>query len=126
MKKIKAYLVEDSPVIAENLIATLDELAGVEVVEYSGSEYDAIAWLRRADNEWQVAIVDLFLREGSGLGVLEACHDREPGRRMVVLSNFATSDVRRRCDQLGVDAVFDKSTELDNLVDFCRQLGANG
>lgn len=126
MKKIKAYLVEDSPVIAENLIATLDELAGVEVVEYSGSEYDAIAWLRRADNEWQVAIVDLFLREGSGLGVLEACRDREPGRRMVVLSNFATSDVRCRCDQLGVDAVFDKSTELDNLVDFCRQLGANG
>ena len=40
---------------------------------------------------------------------------------MVVLSNHATSDVRWRCAQLGADAVFDKSTEIDALVDYCVQ-----
>jgi DNA-binding NarL/FixJ family response regulator len=38
---------------------------------------------------------------------------------MIVLSNHATRDIRWRCAQLGADAVFDKSTELDELVDYC-------
>jgi ActR/RegA family two-component response regulator len=65
--------------------------------------------------------VDLFLRQGSGLGVLAACRDRRAGQKMVVLSNYATPDVRMRCAQLGVDAVFDKSNEIDALVDYCVQ-----
>lgn len=68
-----------------------------------------------------MAIVDLFLRQGSGLGVLAACRTRRPGQKMVVLSNYATPDVRMRCAQLGVDAVFDKSNEIDALVDYCVQ-----
>jgi len=39
-----------------------------------------------------------------------------------VLSNYATSDMRERCAQLGVDAVFDKSTELDDMLAWCRGL----
>ena len=30
-----------------------------------------------------------------------------------------------RCAQLGVDAVFDKSNEIDALVDYCVQHGRN-
>jgi ActR/RegA family two-component response regulator len=66
-----------------------------------------------------LAIVDLFLKQGSGLGVLAACRDRHPRQKMVVLSNYATLDIRQRCAQLGVDAVFDKSNEIDALVDYC-------
>ena len=43
----------------------------------------------------------------------------DPGQKMVVLSNYATPDIRMRCAQLGVDAVFDKSNEIDALVDYC-------
>jgi DNA-binding NarL/FixJ family response regulator len=42
----------------------------------------------------------------------------------VVLTNFASADIRRRCQQLGADRVFDKSTELDELLAYCRQLAA--
>ena len=38
---------------------------------------------------------------------------------MVVLSNYATTDMRKRCSQLGADAVFDKSNEIDALIDYC-------
>jgi DNA-binding NarL/FixJ family response regulator len=66
--------------------------------------------------------VDLFLKQGSGLGVLEACRGRDCGQRVVVLSNYATPDMRRRCEQLGADAVFDKSNEIDALVEYCIAL----
>ena len=83
------------------------------------TEDEGTQWLSTHAEQWDLAIVDLFLRQGSGLGVLAACRTRRPGQKMVVLSNYATPDVRMRCAQLGVDAVFDKSNEIDALVDYC-------
>jgi len=118
--KFRAYIIEDSPTIRQNLIDTLQELAEVEPVGLAETEHEGKRWL--AENEcWDLAIVDLFLRAGSGLNVLEALRERRPGQKLVVLSNHATSDVRWRCEQLGADAVFDKSTEIEALVAYCLQ-----
>ena len=116
---LRAYIVEDSPTIRENLIETLHELAEVEAVGMTDTEREAKTWLAQRPNAWDVAVVDLFLREGNGLGVVEACRGRRRGQKVIVLSNQATSDMRRRCAQLGADAVFDKSTEIDALLDYC-------
>ena len=117
--KLRTYIVEDNATIRENLIGTLEELAFVEAVGMAETEDDGKRWLSAHSDQWDLAIVDLFLRQGSGLGVLAACRDRKPGQKMVVLSNYATPDVRMRCAQLGVDAVFDKSNEIEALVDYC-------
>ena len=120
--KFRAYIVEDSPTIRENLIETLQELAQVDPVGTAETEQEGMQWLARHGDEWDLAIVDLFLREGSGLNILEACRTRRPTQKMVVLSNHATSDVRWRCAQLGADKVFDKSTEIEKLVDYCLKV----
>ena len=119
--RLKTYLVEDNPTIRENLIATLEELVDIDAVATADSENDAKAWLLANPDQWDLAILDLFLKQGSGLGVLAACRDRKPSQKIVVLSNYATADIRQRCAQLGVDAVFDKSNEIDALVEFCLQ-----
>ena len=105
--QFRAYIVEDSPTIRENLIETLQELAMVDAVGMAETENEGKKWLAQNDDYWDLAIVDLFLQEGSGLNILEACRERRRGQKMVVLSNHATSDVRWRCAQLGADAVFD-------------------
>ena len=117
----RAYIVEDSPTIRGNLIETLQELAMVEPVGVAETEHEGKQWLAQNDAFWDLAIIDLFLREGSGLNILEACRYRKPGQKMIVLSNHATNDVRWRCAQLGADAVFDKSTEIDALLEYCIQ-----
>jgi len=117
--KLRTYIVEDNATIRENLIGTLEELAEVLAVGSAETEDEGKAWLTSHASQWDLAIVDLFLRQGSGLGVLAACQKRQPHQRMVVLSNYATPDVRMRCAQLGVDAVFDKSNEIDALIDYC-------
>ena len=118
---MKTYIVEDNPTIRENLIGTLEELACVIAVGTAETENDGKAWLNANPQDWDLAIVDLFLKQGSGLGVLAACQNRLSTQKMVVLSNYATADIRQRCAQLGVDAVFDKSNEIDALVDYCLQ-----
>jgi len=117
--RLQTYIVEDNLTIRENLIGTLEELTCTTVVGFAETEDHARAWLLHADNKWDLAIVDLFLKQGSGLGVLQACRSRSPTQKVVVLSNYATPDIRRRCAEFGVDAVFDKSNEIDALVDFC-------
>lgn len=118
---LKTYLVEDNPTIRDNLIATLEELASVDAVGTADNENDSKDWLLNNPQKWDLAILDLFLKQGSGLGVLAACRDRKPTQKIVVLSNYATADIRQRCAQLGVDAVFDKSNEIDALVEYCLQ-----
>ena len=123
--RLKTYLVEDNPTIRENLIATLEELANVEIAGITDNENDAKVWLNDSQNAWHLAIVDLFLKQGSGLGVLHACRERNPLQKVVVLSNYATIDIRKRCAQLGVDAVFDKSNEIDALLAYCVEQSAD-
>ena len=115
----RAYIVEDSSAIRDNLIETLQELAEVEPVGTAETETEGKQWLAANDEYWDLAIVDLFLKEGNGLNILQACRARKPSQKMVVLSNHATNDVRWRCQQLGADAVFDKSTEIELLLEYC-------
>lgn len=88
------------------------------------TEQDGFSWLEGHCGEWDLTILDVFLRQGSGLNVLGTFPAREGWQKVVVLSNYMTADIRARCTQLGADAVFDKSTEIDDLVDYCvRQHG---
>ncbi len=50
---------------------------------------------------------------------MAGCRKRGPYQKVVVLTNYATSDIRRRSMALGADAVFDKSSELDELFAYC-------
>ncbi len=113
------YLAEDNETIRENLIETLQEIAHVEVTAYSATQAEASLWLNLHSGQWHLAIIDLFLKEGSGLGILAGCQNREGYQKVVVLTNYATDEIRKRAEMLGADAVFDKSSELDNLFDYC-------
>jgi DNA-binding NarL/FixJ family response regulator len=117
MPNLLAFVVEDSPVIQENLIAALEELAPVKVVGTAVDQTGALTWLTDAGNRCDIAIIDIFLRQGSGMGVLRAL-STAPFER-VVLTNYATADIRRQCLALGASAVFDKSGEIDALVAHC-------
>jgi two-component system OmpR family response regulator len=50
------------------------------------------------------------------LGVLRGMQSYAPPPIRVVLSNYATADMRSRCRALGAEAIFDKSNEIDELL----------
>jgi DNA-binding NarL/FixJ family response regulator len=125
MQPLRTYIVEDSQVIRENLIATLEELVPVEVVGTAEDESSAVQWLTQPGNaNVDLVIVDIFLKSGSGLGVLKVANALPQKHNLVVLSNYATPDIRRKCLELGADKVFDKSNEIDALIQYCGRLAA--
>lgn len=119
---LKAYIVEDNAVIRFNLVAALEELVPMQVVGLAADETTAVRWLDTPPAECDVIIIDLFLHTGSGLGVLKALQSRSPPVHSVVLSNYATPEMRQRCLALGAERVFDKSCEIEELVEYCAGL----
>jgi DNA-binding NarL/FixJ family response regulator len=126
MPPLKLFIVEDSALILESLRGALEELAPVVVVGAAADESSAVRWLLEPSNAWDLAIVDVFLKSGSGLGVLASAARADGPGKKVVFTNYATRDVRERCRALGADRVFDKSSELDDLIDYCARLAERG
>jgi DNA-binding NarL/FixJ family response regulator len=124
MIPLRAFIVEDNHVIAENLVAALEEVAPVEVVGTAADEASAVRWLLDHPDGCDVAIVDIFLKGGSGLGVLAAARHESVRPVLVALTNYATPEMRRKCMELGATRVYDKPQELEELIDFCVALGA--
>jgi DNA-binding NarL/FixJ family response regulator len=120
---LRCFLVEDSAVIRQNLIATLEELLAVQIVGTAEDERSAVDWLKaHTADTCDLMIIDIFLRKGTGLEVLRQARALHPEARLIVLTNFATADMRKRCAQLGADRVFDKSAELEELLAYCEGL----
>jgi two-component system, OmpR family, response regulator len=116
--QLAVFVVEDNPEIQENLVGALEELTCVKVVGGTATEDGALAWAAEHE-DWDMMIVDLFLKGGSGMRLVQRVQRARAEQKIIVFSNYVNASVRKRCAQLGVDAVFDKSTEIDALVDYC-------
>ena len=118
---LATILIEDSPAIRSGLIPALAEFADVEVIATAETADQGIAALKANAGKWRLAIVDIVLTAGNGLQVLRAGRERRSDQYMIVLTNYATPDIRRKSTECGADAVFDKSMEIDQFLELCKQ-----
>jgi DNA-binding NarL/FixJ family response regulator len=118
---LATILIEDSPAIRKSLIPALAEMADVAVIATAETADQGIAELKAHGDTWRLAIVDMLLKVGNGLQVLRAGRKRRSDQYMIVLTNYATPEIRRKSAECGADAVFDKSAEIEQLLDLCRQ-----
>jgi two-component system, OmpR family, response regulator len=124
MKSLNAFIVEDSALVLRELSCVLAKTAAIRVVASADCESDAVKTMRAASTSYDLIIIDVFLKQGSGLRVLRDAKVLHPRSRVLVLTNYATLDVRKRCVSLGADRVFDKSMQLEELIDYCAALAA--
>lgn len=117
---INTFLVEDRADIRDTLIQSMEEVAPCKFVGHADSESTARQWLGSYADDWQLAIVDLFLADGSGFGVLRDCQQRREDQKVVVLTSYGHDNIFSKCLELGADQVFDKSGDLEKLVEYCK------
>jgi two-component system OmpR family response regulator len=104
-------LVEDSRVLRDRLRRFIGELPRAVLVGETDNEADALRYLEtyRPDT----LVLDLRLKSGSGLSVLEWCKARYPDITIVILSNYGQAEYRGKCLGLGADHFFDKTRDHD-------------
>jgi DNA-binding NarL/FixJ family response regulator len=114
---LRVLLIEDSPLIRRSLTEEIDSSGLLHVAAYADSADQAIALL--GDETFDAVIVDLQLKQGSGVPVL-AYLQREgmiDSMFAAVLTNHALPAYRARCEQYGVRHFYDKSFEFDRVLD---------
>lgn len=122
---ISTFLLEDQADIRDALVDGMQEYAPVRFIGMAETEDSAKKWLSANDSQWELLIVDIFLAQGSGMNVLKDCQSRSPRQKVVVLTSHTEEHLLRRCRELGADAVFDKTHDVDKLVDFCKDHAAS-
>lgn len=122
LPSLKVFVIEDDAVLRSLIVDALREIPGVEVLFYADNEVSATNWLSSNDSAWDLAVVDLHLKQGSGVGALNWCTTRRPDQHVVVLSGQLSEAIRRQCMALRAEAVFDKATEMEDFLAYCRAL----
>jgi len=121
--EINVVIVEDSPQMQEALQHLFITLGGFDVLAVLGSEDQAMAWFLEHPGAWDLAVVDLALKDGSGMNVIHRCNQIRTAGMVVVLSENVTPGVEERCKQVGADWVFRKS-ETRAFIEFVAGLAA--
>lgn len=116
---MRVLLVEDDAVFRAHLKHVLRAMQGTTVVMEASTQAEASAWLRQHPAQWDLALIDLFLAHGNGFRVLRDCHRILDHQRAVVLTNYNQGPVSEYARMAGADAFFDKSFDMEGLVDYC-------
>ena len=123
---LRVFLIEDNPAIRDLLVGLLEDSTTCDVIAMAESQDEALHWLARNPDGWDLLVADLFLVEGSGMEVVKACARRMAHQRVVVLTNYADAANERALSQ-GADAVFDKTGQFEDFLAYaseCAEAGA--
>ncbi len=114
---LRVFLLEDSAVIRESLAEAINASGLFIVAGTADTARDAVALLK--EQAFDAIIVDLQLRQGSGIEVLTYLQEAGLLRRMlsIVLTNYALPALRQRCLDCGAGYFFDKSLEFDRVIE---------
>ncbi len=122
-KLLTILLVEDSPIIRKVVLESLTNTDNIKVVGFVDGQKKAIEQLERYKPD--LVIIDLELIEGNGLGVLKQL-GHEPEKfgypKKVVFTNHTSPVLKRKCQALDIEGFFDKSYQLDDLLDYVELL----
>ena len=117
---LSILIVEDSTVVRQRLRSLLRESASVGLIAQAETEAEALGYLSRLKPD--MAIIDLRLRSGSGLGVVRYLKSHVPACLVVVLTNAPMAEIHDACLHLGADHVLRKSKDFERLLDFLETL----
>ena len=118
----KVFIVEDSALMFARIAQSVKAIRGLSVTGAASDADGALAAIRASSPD--ALIVDIQLREGSGLDVLQQIKSERPEIKTVVLSNSATLPYQHAAAIAGADYFLDKSTEFGQLAGILKKWAA--
>jgi two-component system, NarL family, nitrate/nitrite response regulator NarL len=123
---MRVFVVEESPALSARLLERLAVVPMLAVVGVARSVTEAIRVIPTLEPD--LVITDTEVADGGGLALLHVLQARRAVARTGprVLLWTGCEDPRRRAvaQGLGAEARFDKTREVDQLVEYCRRAAA--
>lgn len=111
---MRIVIADDSIVVRQRLIRMLGDVNGVEIV----GQADDLPLARTLVETLKpdVAILDIRMPNGSGADLVPDLKRMDPAPKVIMLTNYAYPENRKKCMDGGADFFFDKSTEFQKVV----------
>jgi DNA-binding response OmpR family regulator len=106
---ISVMMIEDSREILALVTELMSHAGRFDFVGQAATESEGTEWLHDHSGEWDLAVIDLVLRDGSGFNLIRRYRAANEQARIIVLSDYATTNIKLRCVEFGADAVFTKA-----------------
>lgn len=123
---VKLLLVEDLPQMQGVVLDLLSTVGQFELAHAVATEAEANLWLDENRGNWDLAVIDLVLEQGTGLGVVARARHRPASSKVVVFSDYVSEGIRKHCLKLGADAALRKGEDLHAFLAFCSAVAHRG
>jgi two-component system NarL family response regulator len=120
--RTRVLFVDDHPVTREGLAAVIARQPDLELVADGGTAAAAVELYRT--HRPDVAVIDLRLPDGDGVGVVRQLVGEFPAARLIVLSSFAGEEPVFQALQAGARAFLFKDAPRDELLAAVRAVAA--
>jgi len=117
---MKVLIADDSEIIVSRLLAMFAGIQGVEIADQAGTVAEASR--AAASLRPDVVILDLQMPDGNGLDVLKSMKGNSVTSTVIVLTNHAFPQYRKKCLQSGAHFFLDKSTEFEKVGELLQLL----
>jgi DNA-binding NarL/FixJ family response regulator len=118
--KTRVMLVEDHPLTRLGLAELIEKEADLELCAEAAGAAEALQRAGEANSE--VIVVDLSLKEGSGLDLIKQIHAHDPEARMLVVSMHDETLFAERALQAGAMGYVRKQEAIDQVVEAVRKV----
>jgi len=108
-------IVEDSDLVVNKLEKLLEPLPDFKIQGRAVDEYSAVKMIDEMNPDY--VILDISLKYGHGLRVLEKIENMQNKPYVIVLTNLNYQYYRDKCLKLGAKHFFDKAMEFDKVYE---------
>ena len=112
-------IVEDSDLVVQKLTKLLEPLENIRIEGRASDGYTAVKLIKELHPDY--IILDISLKYGHGIKVLEEIAQFEFKPYVIVLSNLNYQYYRDKCKNLGAMHFFDKAMEFEKVYDVLNE-----
>jgi DNA-binding NarL/FixJ family response regulator len=112
-QQITVLIVDDSSLILKRLHAMLEKVDAVGAVLHAKDYEEAVDIIR--NNDIQIALLDIHLKDKSGIDLLKYIREEKLLLKVLMLTNQADSEYNQLCMKLGADHFLDKSKDFTQI-----------
>lgn len=120
---MRVFIVDDSAIVRERLATMFSELTDIELIGQAQHPLEATESIRKLKPD--LVILDIRLRGGSGIDVLQEIKQGNAAPIVMILTNYPYPQYRKKCADAGAEHFFDKSAEFDKVPEVLQKLIEN-
>lgn len=117
---MNVFIVENSDYLLERIANRVQAISNARVSGQARTAREAIEKIRQTQPD--LILLDIHLDQGTGYQVLEAVRARQNPPIVMVLTNYAYPQYRKKYLGGGANYFFDKSGELEQAMRVVRQI----